>query len=306
MVLTEQEIRNMVKSTVEMILEARTAGMIYFPYRMGVAFKHHAIVQSHHRQISEQDVVNQLSEVSDRLANDFSNGVLTPDEVFKVVDRDSCLVSVCNVEPAYSGNRIHRILAITVYIWDGKMNYANTRNEKVYYIHEPSEEFIEATEWNKEHQDLVGEYTRWKHGIDVQKLDDRADYLDNLLNKPFRTDNVPSEKRLARVGYGMMQQHKEDMDKIYGEMSPEDFEAIGDYNMKMDYMPMASKGSANRDLRAMDLRKMRKDAARQREFYGDKVKDVPDEELVKYPKAVGKIQLSKDDLNKDRWNRKRK
>jgi hypothetical protein len=81
---------------------------------------------------------------------------------------------------------------------------------------------------------------------------------------------------------------------------------MGDYDMKMDYMPLARKGSANRDLRAMDLRKMRKDAARQRQFYGDKVNDIPDEDLVKYPKAVGKIQLSNDDLDKDRWNKKRR
>lgn len=306
MKLTEQDIHSMVKSAVEMILEARTAGTIYFPYKMDVAFKYHAIVQSHHRKIDEQDVVNQLSKVSDRLANDFSNGVLKPDEIFKVVDRDSCLVSVCGIEPARSGRRIFRILAITVYIWDGKMNYANTRNEKIYYLNEPSEEFIEATEWNREHQDLVGEYTRWKHGIDVQKLDDRADYLDDLLNKPFRTDDVSDQTRLSRVGRAMRQQHLDDVDRIHSEMSPEDVEAMGDYDMKMDYMPLASKGSANRDLRAMDLMKMRKDAARQRRFYGDKVKDVPDEELVKYPKAVGKIQLSKDDLNKDRWNKKRR
>ena len=71
----------------------------------------------------------------------------------------------------------------------------------------------------------------------------------------------------------------------------EDYAAIGDYDMKMDYMPMSSKGSMNRDLRAMDLLNMRKEAEEQRRYYGDKVKDVPDEELVKYPKAVGKIDL---------------
>ena len=307
MILTEQDLSNIIKSTVTMVMESLTVGSVYSPYRIGVAFKEHALVRSNERWITERDVIDLLSGVSVKIAADFSKGILSGGEVFKVVDRDSCLVAVCFPEAnRYDSRKIHRIVAITVYFWDGKMNYANSRDEKIYYLNEPGDAFIEAAEWNQEHQDLVGEYTRWKHGIDVKKQDERADYLDDLLNNPFRTDDVPSEQRLGRVRAAMKQHHKEDMENIYSQMSPEDFDAIRDYDMKMDYMPMSSKGSANRDLRAMDLVRQRKDAERQRKFYGDRVKDMSDADVVKLPKAVGNITLSDEDLKKDRINVKRK
>jgi hypothetical protein len=43
-------------------------------------------------------------------------------------------------------------------------------------------------------------------------------------------------------------------------MDPDEFNAIQDYHKKADRMPLASKGSANRDLRAMDLWKKRKES----------------------------------------------
>ena len=303
-VLTEQDIHRMVKETVEMILEGNVFGLLcYYPYRVSLAFTDHAIEREWRRSISEHNVAKDIESVIGQIIEDYDNGSLQAGEKegFKVVDRDSCRVSVCYPEPnKYNPKQLWRITVGTVYVWDGKMNYKNTRNEKIYYINEPSEKFIEATEWNEEHQDLVGPYTRWKHSIDIKKQRERAEYIQDLA-KPFITDEVPSQMRLHRVKKAMEDERRKKMDDIYNEMDPEDYEAIRDYDLKMDYVPLASKGSANRDLRAMDLMKQRKDLERQRKFYGDKVNDVPDDELLKYPKAVGKIKLSPQDLNKKRF-----
>lgn len=299
--LTEQDIHRMVKETVEMILEGNVFGLLcYYPYRVSLAFTDHAIEREWRRSINEHDVAEDIKSVIGQVIEDYGKGDFRSREGFKVVDRDSCRVSVCYPEPnKYNTEQIWRITVATVYIWDGKMNYRNTRNEKIYYINEPSDNFIEASEWNEEHQDLVGQYTRWKHGIDIKKQRERAEYIQGI--RSFFLQDTPEQLRLHRVKKAMEDERRKKMDDIYNEMDPEDYEAIRDYDLKMDYVPLASKGSANRDLRAMDLMKQRKDLERQRKYYGDKVNDVPDDELLKYPKAVGKIKLSPQDLNKKRF-----
>jgi hypothetical protein len=309
MILTEKDLIEIARSTVEMVLESvMTVGSVYRPYRIGVAFRDHAFVQSHGRKITWQDVVDEMSLVSERFVSDYENGVVkvrnnepgSPvNEVFKVVDRDSCLVSVFYAEPTYDMRRIYKYVVITVYVWDGKMNYDNSRGEKIYYVNEPSEAFIEATEWNREHQDLVGEYTRHMHDIDTKRQREAAKRAYDALTGPFATDDVPSERRFERERMSFKRKRLDDMDKIYDEMRPEDLEAARMYGLKMDYMPMASKGSANRDLVAADV-------LRQRRYYGDKANGMSYEELLKLPKAVGKINLSDEDLKKDRINVKRK
>lgn len=316
MILTEKELVEIARSTLKMVLESvMTVGSVYRPYRIGVAFRDHAFVQSHGRRITEQDVIDEMSLVSERFVSDYESGVVNVmkngsgspgNEVFKVVDRDSCLVSVFYAEPTYDMRRIYKYVVITVYVWDGKMNYDNSRGEKIYYVNEPSEAFIEATEWNREHQDLVGEYTRHMHDIDTKRQREAAKRAYDAMTGPFATDDVPSERRFERERMSFKRRRQDDMARIYGEMSPEDFDAIRDYDMKMDYIPMSSKGSANRDLRAMDLARQRKDAERQRKFYGDRVKGMSDADVVKLPKAVGNIALSDEDLKKDRINVKRK
>ena len=305
--LTEQDIHRMVKETVEMVLESSIFGLLcYYPYRVSLVFTDHAIEREWRRSINEHDVAEDIKSIIGQVIEDYGKGEFRGKEGFKTVDRDSCRVSVCYPEPnKYKPEQIWRITVATVYIWDGKMNYKNTRNEKIYYINEPSDKFIAATEWNEENQDLVVAYTRWKHGIDIKKQRERAEYIQDLA-KPFITDDTPSQLRLHRVKKAMEDERRRKMDSIYNEMNPDDYEAIKDYDMKMDYIPLASKGSANRDLRAIDLMKRRKDLERQRKYYGDKVNDVSDEELLKYPKAVGKINLTDRDMETYNRNQRRR
>ena len=293
-VLTEQHLNAIVKDAVSLMLEARYAGTICrFPYPVNLALGSHAIERGYERLIREDDLLDAVSKVFGQIQEDYNNGELKPyTECFKVVNRDSCLVCVCHLELIDGSTKIRRVVVRTSYIWDGKMNYQNSRNEKIYYMNEPSEEFIEASQWNAEHQDLVGDYTRWKHGIDVKKRDELADYMYDVRETPFTHDDTNASLRMHRVKKGMEQERLKNIHRMNGEFDPEDFAAMRDYDAKMDYVPLASKGSANRDLRAMDLRKQRKDIERQRKYYGDKVNDVSDEDLLKYPKAVGKINLT--------------
>lgn len=309
MILTEKDLIEIAKSAVDMVLESvMPVGSVYRPYRIGVAFRDHAFVQSHGRRITEQDVLDELSLMSERFVSDYRRGTISlyknsegesGNEVFKVVDRDSCLVTVFYAEPSRDGRRIYKFVVITVYVWDGKMNYNNSRGEKIYYVNEPSREFLEATEWNRENQDLVGEYTRHMHDIGVKRQRDKADRMYDVLTRPFATDDVTSDKRFERERLSRRQAGRDDMARIYREMSPEDYEALRQYDMKMDYMPMSSKGSANRDLLAADI-------MRQRRYYGDRAGGMSYDELMRLPKAVGKVSLSDEDLKKDRINTKRR
>jgi hypothetical protein len=182
------------------------------------------------------------------------------------------------------------------------MNFiTGSRNEKIYYVNEPSDKFRAAFDWNQENQDLVGEYTRWKNNVDIDHQNDVADYFYNKEVSKFANDDDTPGLKLRRVKKETERLNREKMDDYYRQMNPEDYEAIKDYDLKMDYVPLSQKGSANRDLRAMDLLRRRKELAQKRRFYGDKVKNVSDEDLLKYPKVVGKIKLSDADLNKKRF-----
>ena len=307
MQITEQDIREMVRNAVEIITEALTFGEVCrFPYRILIAFKEHALKRSSQRNITKEESLEDVSAVIKNVIEDFENGVLTHDSCFKVVDLDSCLVSVMNIEANRRyPNEIYRVVGLTVYNWDGKMNFMDSRNEKIYYVNKPSDRFRAAFEWNQAHQDLVKDYTKWMHDIDTKSQEYFADKAYNGLSRSFSTDDVPGDKRMERVRMSDKNRYQAEMEKIYGEMPPEDYEAVRDYDMKMDYMPLASKGSVNRDLRAMDLMKRRKDVERQRKYYGDKVKDLSDDAVMKLPKIVGRKELTDKDMESFNRNQER-
>ena len=77
MILTEKDLIEIARSTVEMVLESvMTVGSVYRPYRIGVAFRDHAFVQSHGRRITERDVIDEMSLVSERFVSDYESGVI--------------------------------------------------------------------------------------------------------------------------------------------------------------------------------------------------------------------------------------
>ena len=286
--LNNSDLRSIIREAVSRIVESEEwfdhETLCRLPYYVSLRFSGHAIKRGYERRISANDIVKDMQSVSDDIISAFEAGRITVDEKFKVCNRKTCALTVATIAgTSASGKRIHRVRIISAYIWDGR----NNLDEKVIFFtpDEESQDFRDALEWNRENQDIVKDYVDWKHDryVPGQRREMEKWYEKRgTINRHTKNNDY---KRMEK------ERREREMADTYKKMPWEDYAAIGDYDMKMDYMPMSSKGSMNRDLRAMDLLNMRKEAEEQRRYYGDKVKDVPDEELVKYPKAVGKIDL---------------
>lgn len=252
--LVENDLHIMIKNAVVRILEQyvnfRDEYLTRIPYPVELVFTDHAIERESQRYITEDSVTNDIRDAVHRIVDDFIGGKLGRDEFFKVINRETCSVSVCSLFLA--GNRIKKIVVITSYIWDGRMNIDRGA---VYYIGEESPAYVEAKEWNAEHQDLVMAYTDWKRNNDIKRQRRKAEtkylYRNNM--------EMPPEKKMELINKTYDKQARLDKKSIHDAMDPNDFKAIQDYYKKVDKIPMSSKGSANRDLRAMDLWKKRKE-----------------------------------------------
>jgi hypothetical protein len=164
----------MIKSTTNRILEEyfnfQDEYLTRIPYPIELAFTDHAIERETQRFITEDSVREDVKMAVHRIVDDFNGGKLGRDEYFKVINRESCAVSVCTL--VVGGRRIKRIIVITSYIWDGRMNIDKG---VLYYVGEESPAYIEAKEWNAEHQDLVTGYMDWKRNIQINKQRRKAE-----------------------------------------------------------------------------------------------------------------------------------
>lgn len=253
--LTESDLSEMIKSTAKRILEQyvnlQDEYLTRIPYPIELVFTDHAIERESQRYITEDSVRKDIRKAVQRIVDDFNGGKLGRDEYFKVINRESCAVSVCTL--FIGGKRIKKIIVITSYIWDGRMNIDKGA---IYYIGEESPAYREAKEWNAEHQDVVTDYMDWKRNIPIIKQRRKAE------KEYFYRNNteIPPAKRMELINKTYDNQARLDKKAIHDAMDPSDFKAIQDYYKKANRMPLASKGSANRDLRAMDLWKKRKES----------------------------------------------
>lgn len=253
--ITEDNLREMVKDAITLIMESREAFwdecVVRIPYPILLSFTDHAIDRESMRYITERSVMNDVREAIPRILKDFNGRKLGHDQYFKVINRESCAVSVCTLK-AY-GKKINKIIVVTSYVWDGRMNIDTGFR---YYIGDESPAYLEAKEWNAENQDLVIAYTEWKRNSDISRQKKKAEreyfYRNNF--------DIPPEKTMELVNKTYDKQARFDRKAIHNAMDPEELRAVQDYHKKMDRMPLASKGSANRDLRAMDLWKRRKES----------------------------------------------
>ena len=251
--LTEQDLHSMVKDVATRILEQyvnfQDEYITRIPYPIELVFTDHAIERESQRYITEESVRRDVREAIHRIVDDFIGGKLGRDEYFKVINRETCAVSVCTL--FLTGKRIKKIIVVTSYVWDGRMNIDKGA---LYYIGEESPAYIEAKEWNAEHQDIVTDYMDWKRNMPIKKQQRKAEreyfYRHNM--------EIPPEKKMELINKTYDTQARLDKKAIHNSMTPDDLKAIQDYYKKADRMPLASKGSVNRDLRAMDLWKKRK------------------------------------------------
>ena len=254
--LTESDLRMMIKDAAMRILEDRIElhddYLTRIPYPIALAFTDHVGEREEQRHISDEDIKEDVRSVVRFVVDDFIGGKLTAKDYFKVIDRDSCNVSVCALCLDRSGKRIKTIVVVTSYIWNGRMNIDNGIN---YYINDESPAYIEAKEWNAENQDIVKDYMDWKRDIVAKKLARKAEreyeYRSNTTLDPT------TRMRLVNKTYD--NQAKQDKQAIHDALPPGDLQAIQRHFKDMDKKPLASKFSANRDLRAMDLLRQRKE-----------------------------------------------
>lgn len=259
--LTEEELHEIIRHAVEIVAEERydLRGELIcrLPYFVTIVFTDRCIEREYERDITEHDVIKDAETVIKDVIRDFESGQLKRDEYIKIINRETCVVSVCSLitgrGKSKTGKIIQHLVAVTVYIWDGRINIDQGNHN--YYIGEPSEKYLEAKKWNAENQDKVLAYMDWKRNNDIKRQMRKADneyyYRNNSMLNP--------ETRMKLVGKTYDNQERLDKKRIHDAMSPADFKAVQDYYKNMDKMPLSSKFSANRDLRAMDLLRKRKE-----------------------------------------------
>ena len=155
--LTEQDLHKIVENVVRIIAEGNYDFMgeviCRLPYIVTLVFTKHCIERENERSLMEQRIISDASQVIKQIIQDFENREIKGGDYVKVINRETCLVSVLSPFVDKSGRRILRMIAVTAYVWKGRVNIDNTG--KNYYIGEPSEEYLEAKKWNEENQDKV-------------------------------------------------------------------------------------------------------------------------------------------------------
>ena len=198
------------------------------PYFVMANFSDHAIDRENERDISEKDIIENLKLAIKDIINDYSDGKISENDYVKVIDQDRCIVAVCGIHPSFNKKRIHQLVVVTTYIWDGKVNIDKGNN---YYVNEPSEEYLEAKQWNEENQDKVVSYMDWKRNSDVlrqQKKAEREYYWRTHPQEPS------DEKKWNRVNQTYDRYERKQKQDTHDALPDGDLKAIRDYFRNMD------------------------------------------------------------------------
>lgn len=221
----------MIQEAVERLCEGQwyeAEPLCRLPYFVSVNFSDHAIEREYEREISEETVIDNLKKTIKEIIKDYEMRVIGPDEYFKVIDRDTCVVAVCGIKPTYNKKRIHQVIVVTCYIWDGRINI---ENGNFYYVNAPSIDFLEAQEWNENNQDKIKSYQEWKRDYDLYKLDREAD---RAYNKRKKEQEPRHGKRMEILRNSYTQKAHDDKEDIHNALPDGDLDAIRDYYRDMD------------------------------------------------------------------------
>lgn len=229
--LNNNDLQSIVREAVERLCEGQwyQAELICrLPYFVSVSFSDHAIEREYERDISQKRVTENLEKVVKELISDYDKGILGPNDEIKVIDRDSCIVAVCGIKPTYSKKRIHQIVVITCYIWDGR---TNVETGNFYYVNTPSIDFKEAQKWNEENQDKVVSYQEWKYGNDIKRQKNKAEKEYYWRTHP---KDASREKRMGRLNQAYQRKEKAEKMNIHDNLPDGDLKAIQDYFRDMN------------------------------------------------------------------------
>ena len=250
--LTNSDLRKMISEAVSKLYEGawyQSEPLCRLPYFVSVNFSDHAIDREDERNLSEDDIISNLKLAIQDIINDFHAKKIKPDDYLKVIDRDRCIVSVCGMHPSYNGKRLHQVVVVTAYVWDGRINidFGHT-----YYVNEPSEEYLEAKKWNEENQDKVVGYTEWKRDTDIDRQRRKAEKEYYWRNHPHE---ATPEKKMARLNHAFDSKEKREKLDIHDSLPDGDLEAIRDYFKHFDRRQLSSMDSVNKELWYDDMKR---------------------------------------------------
>ena len=297
--LTENDLLSIVSDASRMVIEGRIDFsddyIVKFPFPIKLEFTIHAIDREDERFISESDVRESIKKSVPQIMELLKCGDFNQGDQFKVVNRENCIVSVCSLHGDFGRAKIK---VITTYIWDGRIDIDNGN---VFYVEDESEQYLEAKTWNAEHRDLVISYSKWKRGKDIARQRKTAETEYWLRNN--REMDPKTRMKLVNLTYD--KQYQDGRDAIHDSLPNGEMDAIRSYFRDMDRKPLASKFSANRDLRAMDLmRKRREEMLKRAGEEAEAKKESGPETRKPGLNILGKIDLDKVDpkaKNKKRW-----
>ena len=232
--LNNNDLRIMIREAVERLCEGQwyeAEPLCRLPYYVSVNFSDHAIEREYEREISEDRVVENLKKVIKKIIEDYELGMFGPGERIKVIDQDSCIVTVCGINPSYNKKRINQLVVVTCFVWDGRIN-VETGN--FYYINKPSRDFIDAKDWNAENQDKVMSYTEWKHYGDARAIRQQQRKADKEYNKRKKELEPGHARRMEILRNSYNQKAYDDKQKIHDNLPDGDLDSIRDYFRDMD------------------------------------------------------------------------
>ena len=252
--LNSDDLRTLIRESVARLLESEdwydSIPLCRLPYFVSIQFSDHAIEREYERDITEDDVIGDARSVIRDIIRDFKAGLIRHDTRVRIVNRETCVVSIVAVKLNPGGKAVRKVLVTTSYIWDGRYNLDGIRN---YYTGEyESRAWREAEEWNRENQDKVKAFTDWKRGRDVADQRRKAEneyYWRNHPGEPSR------ERRMSKLNAAFDRLEKKGRHEIDDALPEGDLDAIRDYFKYFDRRQLSSTDSVNKELWADDYRK---------------------------------------------------
>lgn len=232
--LNNNDLQVLIKEAVERLCEAQwyeAEPLCRIPYYVSVNFSDHAIEREDEREINREDIIENLKATIHQMIDDYNHKKFGGDDKLKVIDRDSCIVTVCGIHPSYNQRRIHQVVVVTCFIWDGRVNIDKGLN---YYINEESPAFREAKQWNEENQDKVLSYAEWKRYGDDRAIRQQRNKAEKEYYWRNHPQEPPREKIMNRMDQAYQRKEKAEKMNIHDNLPDGDLKAIQDYFRDMN------------------------------------------------------------------------
>lgn len=206
-----------------------------FPYPIPIYFTKHAVDRRDERIIDREEIYNDVKSVIKDIVNDFKSGKLGERDRFRVVNRDTCVITTATVNCVGKGkSRIRNVVVLTAFIFDGMKNLLDNGVPN-YFTGEESERFREELRKNEEHRQDIIDYQDWKHPNrtkkEIQLQQKKADKEHYWRNNPHEKGHEFFQKWMDRMGRDQLKTQK---DAIHSTLPDGDLHAIDQFYKRMN------------------------------------------------------------------------